>query len=64
MGITQKKCPICGSNLVRHEYCGRNLSIIAWFRKRRCARESVEGVFDSVSDWSEVVERGSGSYEE
>ncbi len=60
----RKKCPICGSNLVRHEYCGRNLSIIAWFRKRRGARESVEGVFDRVSDWSEVVERGSGSYEE
>jgi hypothetical protein len=58
----RKKCPICGSDLVRHEYYGRNLSIIAWFRKRRSARESVEGVFDKASDWCEVVERGSGSY--
>jgi len=62
--LHRSKCPICGSDLVRHEYCGRNLDIISWFRKRRGARESVCGVYDNASDWSEVVERGSGSYGE
>ena len=59
----RKKCPICGSALVRHEYCGRDSNVIALFRKRRGARETVEGFFDKASDWVEVGERGSGSYE-
>jgi len=59
----RKKCPICGSALVRHEYCGRDSRVIALFRKRRGARETVEGFFDKASDWVEVGERGSGSYE-
>lgn len=53
------KCPICGSDLVQHEYLGHDAQIISWFRKRRGARESVKGVLDNVSDW---LERGSGSY--
>lgn len=57
------KCPICGSDLARHEYCGRNLDIIAFFKKRRGARESMKGFYDKASDWVEVGERGSGSYE-
>jgi len=58
----RKKCPICGSALVRHEYCGRDSRVIALFRMRRGARESVKGFFDEASDWSEVAERGSDSY--
>lgn len=56
----KKKCPICGSELARHEYCGRDSSIIALFRKRRGARETVAGFFDKASDWVEVGERGGG----
>jgi hypothetical protein len=59
----RQKCPICGSDLVRHEYCGRDDGIIALFRKRRGARESVKGFYDKASDWREVAERGSGSYQ-
>jgi len=58
----KKKCPICGSKLIRHEYCGRDSRVIALFRKRRGARETVEGFFDNASDWVEVGERGSGGY--
>jgi len=58
------KCCICGSDLVRHEYCGRNLDILAWFRKRRGAREKVEPVFDWASDYRESPSKwGSDSYE-
>jgi hypothetical protein len=60
----RKKCPICGCDLVRHEYHGHEFFVIALFRKRLGARESVEGFFDKSSEWSEVAERGSGSYEE
>jgi hypothetical protein len=56
------KCPICGLALVRHAYHGHEGSIIALFRKRRGARERVDGFFDQASDWSEVPERGSSSY--
>jgi hypothetical protein len=60
----RSKCPICGSDLVRHEYCGRDFRVIAFFKKRRDARESVKGFYDRVSDWREMAERSSGSYEE
>ena len=60
--LHKPKCPICGSELVRHEYCGRKSDVVALFRKRRGYRESVEGFYDKVSDWCEAVERGSGSY--
>jgi len=62
--LHKPKCPICGSELVRHEYCGMESSIIALFKKRRGARESVSGFYDKASDWCEVADRGSGSYEE
>jgi hypothetical protein len=58
----RKKCPICGSALVRHEYCGHDARVLALFRMRRGARESVKGFLDRASDWVEVGERGSGSY--
>ena len=57
--LHKPKCPICGSDLVRHEYRGRQASIIAWFRMRRGFRDSVKGVFDKVSDWSELSEKRS-----
>lgn len=56
------RCPICNGDLVRHDYHGRDARIIALFRKRRGAREYVEGFFDAVSDWSEVVESCSVNY--
>jgi len=59
-----KKCPICGHDLVHHEYHGHESFVISLFRKRLGARERVEGFFDKASEWSEVAERGSGSYEE
>jgi hypothetical protein len=54
----KQKCPICGSDLVRHEYCGHESDVIALFRKRRGARETVKGFFDRASDWVEVAKRG------
>lgn len=57
------KCPICGLPLVRHDYCGHKENIIALFSKRRGARESVEGFFDTASDWVEMPEWDSESYE-
>jgi len=57
------KCRICGSPLVRHEYCGRDLNVLAWFKKRRGAREKVESVFLPACDLVERPEKwGSGSY--
>jgi len=50
--------------LVRHEYYGHAEEVVAWFRKRRSARETLAGIYDKASDWCEVAERGSGSYEE
>lgn len=61
--LHKPKCPICGHDLVRHAYYGRESSILAYFRKRRGSRESVKGVFDKASEWFELPERGSGSYE-
>ncbi len=61
--LQKPKCPICGHGLVRHEYCGRESSVIALFRKRRGVRESVKGFYDKAFEWCEVAERGSGSYE-
>jgi len=61
------KCRICGSLLVRHEYCGHDLNILAWFAKRRGAREKVERFFGLACDFvqrPEVRKWGSGSYEE
>jgi hypothetical protein len=59
------KCRICGSPLVRHEYCGRDLNVLAWFKKRRGAREKVEPVFLPACDLVERPEKwGSGSYGE
>lgn len=60
------KCRICGLPMVRHDYCGRDLNILAWFKKRRGAREKVEPVFLPACDLVERPERskwGSGSYE-
>jgi hypothetical protein len=50
------KCVICGSELVEHQYHGRDSYIIALFHKRRGARESIKGFFDKASEWSEVPE--------
>lgn len=60
--LHKPKCPICGSDLVRHEYCSRDSDVIALFRMRRGAREPVKGFYDKASDWVELAERGSGSY--
>jgi hypothetical protein len=59
------KCRICGSLLVRHEYRGHDLNILAWFSKRRGAREKVEWFFGLASDFverPEIKKWGSGSY--
>jgi hypothetical protein len=59
--LHKTKCPICGSDLVRHEYCGRKVDVIALFRKRRGTRESIKGFFDKASDWREIVKNYSGN---
>jgi len=57
------KCRICGSELVRHEYCGHDADVLAWFKKCRGAREKVEPFFGLASDFVERPEKwGSGSY--
>jgi hypothetical protein len=59
------KCRICGSVMVRHEYCGHDLNVIAWFAKHRSAREKVERFFGLACDFVERPEKwGSGSYGE
>ena len=60
------KCRICGSELVRHEYCGCDPNVLAFFKKRRGAREKVEPFFGVGSVFVERPEAkkwGSGSYE-
>jgi hypothetical protein len=57
------KCRICGSVMVRHEYIGHDLSVLALFKKRRGAREKVEPFFLPACDLVERPEKwGSGSY--
>jgi hypothetical protein len=61
------KCRICGSVMTVHDYVGRDADVIAWFVKRRGAREKVERFFGLASDFVERPEArkwGSGSYEE
>jgi hypothetical protein len=59
------KCRICGSELVRHEYCGCDPNVKLFYRKVRGAREKVEPFFSPSCDWVERPERWrSGSYEE
>jgi hypothetical protein len=60
------KCRICGSVMVRHEYCGRNPDVLAFFRRVRGSREKVERFYDLAVDYverPEVRKWGSGSYE-
>ena len=60
------KCRICGSELIRHEYCGCDPNVLAFFKKRRGAREKVESFYGLASDFvesPEVRKWGSGSYE-
>jgi len=57
------KCRICGLPLIRHEYCGHDPNVIAWFKKRRGAREKVERFLGVASDFVERPEKwGSGSH--
>lgn len=55
--LRKSKCPICGSDLVCHEYCGKEHGIIALILKRRNLHESFKGFHDKASDWCEVGER-------
>jgi hypothetical protein len=48
------KCRICGSELVRHEYCGRNSEMLVWYRRKRGSREKIEPFFASAEG---LVER-------
>ena len=57
------KCRICGLPVKVHDYIGRDLNVLAWFKKRRGAREKVEPVFLPACDFVERPERwGSGGY--
>jgi hypothetical protein len=57
------KCRICGSVMVRHEYCGHDADILALMRKRRGAREKIGNFYGLAKDLRECPERwGSGSY--
>jgi hypothetical protein len=57
------KCRICGMPLVRHEYCGCDPNVIAFFRRVRGAREKVERFYGLACNLIERPFRwGSDSY--
>jgi hypothetical protein len=52
----KSKCRICGSELARHEYCGCDPNVLAFFKKVRGAREKVNSFFGVASDFVERPE--------
>jgi hypothetical protein len=57
------KCRICGSELVRHGYCGCDPNVMLFYKKVRGARERIEPFLVPIVDIVERPERcGSGSY--
>lgn len=44
------KCRICGGELVRHEYVGKDPKVLALFKKRRGAREKIEPFYLLTAD--------------